>query len=375
MKKKILFIDRDGTLIEEPLSDFQIDSLEKLQFIPKVIRNLYKIKMLNNYEFVMVSNQDGLGSVGYPQQQFDIVQEKLLTTFKNEDIDFENTHIDVSYEYENKPTRKPGISMLTRYFTDGYNLSDSFVIGDRITDILLAKNLGCKAIFLRNLGNNNEVIPTELESYLAMDAKDWDEIYRFIRFGYRKCALTRKTNETEVFVSMNLDGNSVGNISTGLHFFDHMLDQIRTHAGVDLSISCIGDLNVDEHHTIEDTAIVLGEAFYKTLDNKSGINRYGFYLPMDDSLAKVAIDFGGRPWIEWNVLFKREKIGDMPTEMFYHFFKTFSDHAKCNINIVASGINEHHLIEGIFKAFARAIKQAIHYSPENSKTPSSKGLF
>ncbi len=375
MKKTVLFIDRDGTIIDEPLTDFQVDSLEKLSFLPMAIHNLYKIKMLHRYELAMVTNQDGLGTESFPRAAFELVHNKMTDTLKNEGIQFDEMFIDDSFEHENKPTRKPRTGLLTKYFTESYNLSDSFVIGDRLTDVELAKNMGCKAIFLRNRGNQNIQIPEYLNSYLALDATSWDEIYLFLRSGYRKVTVQRKTKETNISITLNPDGKSEGAISTGLNFFNHMLDQIRTHASFNLTIQCDGDLEVDEHHTIEDTAIAFGEAIGKAIGNKAGINRYGFYLPMDDSIANVALDFGGRSWLVWDVVFKREKIGDVPTEMFYHFFKSFADSAKCNINIKAEGTNEHHLIEGIFKAFARALKQAVEYRPENNITPSSKGIY
>lgn len=370
MKKKALFIDRDGTIIIEPPVTFQIDKLEKLEFLPGVIRNLYKICKELDYDLVMVTNQDGLGTPAYPQECFDLVQGKLMQILSGEDIHFKSVHVDCSFEYENKPTRKPGTGMLIDYMNGEYDLSNSFVIGDRLTDVKLAKNLGAKSIFILNYDN-----PKEWEDKISFIAKNWDEIYNFLKLPPRIIHHTRKTNETDIRVYLNLDGTGKAQITTGLGFFNHMLEQIARHGNLDLVITAKGDLHIDEHHTIEDTAITIGEAFLKALGDKKGIERYGFCLPMDDCLAHVALDFGGRPWLEWKAEFKREKIGDMPTEMFFHFFKSFSDAAKCNLNIKAEGLNEHHKIEAIFKAFAKSIKMAVKRDAFNIQLPSTKGMI
>lgn len=370
MKKKALFIDRDGTIIVEPPETFQIDSLEKLEFLPGVIRNLYKITKELDYDLIMVTNQDGLGTPAYPQECFDIVQGKMMRILLNEDIHFKSVHVDCSFEYENKPTRKPGIGMLIDYMNGDYDLANSYVIGDRITDVKLAQNLGAKAILIRNYDS-----PEGWEDKISLIANNWDEIYNFLKLPPRSVEYLRKTNETEIFVHVNLDGKGTARINTGIRFFDHMLEQIARHGNIDLYIQAKGDLHIDEHHTIEDTAISLGEAFLKALGDKRGIERYGFCLPMDDCLAQVALDFGGRPWLEWQAKFKREKIGDMPTEMFKHFFKSFSDASKCNLNIKAEGENEHHKIESIFKAFAKSIKMAVKRDASNMQLPSTKGII
>jgi imidazoleglycerol-phosphate dehydratase/histidinol-phosphatase len=370
MKKKALFIDRDGTIIVEPPETFQIDSLEKLEFLPGVIRNLYKITKELDYDLIMVTNQDGLGTPAYPQECFDIVQVKMMRILLNEDIHFKSVHVDCSFEYENKPTRKPGIGMLIDYMNGDYDLANSYVIGDRITDVKLAQNLGAKAILIRNYDS-----PEGWEDKISLIANNWDEIYNFLKLPPRSVEYLRKTNETEIFVHVNLDGKGTARINTGIGFFDHMLEQIARHGNIDLYIQAKGDLHIDEHHTIEDTAISLGEAFLKALGDKRGIERYGFCLPMDDCLAQVALDFGGRPWLEWQAEFKREKIGDMPTEMFKHFFKSFSDASKCNLNIKAEGENEHHKIESIFKAFAKSIKMAVKRDASNMQLPSTKGII
>lgn len=367
--KKALFIDRDGTLIIEPPITFQIDTLEQLELLPGTIRNLYKIATELDYELVMVTNQDGLGTEKYPQTNFDTTQNKLLQILKNEGIEFSAIHIDTSFEHENKPTRKPGTAMLTGYMNGTYDLSNSFVIGDRLTDVKLAENLGAKAIFIQN---NDAVVP---DNKTAHTVKSWDEIYQLLKLPARFVSHSRVTKETNINIELNLDGKGVSNISTGLAFFDHMLEQLSKHGNIDLAINCKGDLHIDEHHTIEDVAITLGEAFHKALGDKKGIERYGFMLPMDDCLAQAAIDFGGRNWIEWNAEFKREKIGEMPTEMFFHFFKSFTDAAKCNLNIKAEGVNEHHKIEAIFKAFAKAIKIAVKRDANNMQLPSTKGVL
>lgn len=361
--KKVLFIDRDGTLIIEPPTDFQVDSLEKLEFYPGVFQNLSKIVKELDYELVMVTNQDGLGTESFPFENFKKPQEKMLKAFENEDIFFSDILIDKSFESENSTNRKPEIGMLGKYIYGDYDLKNSFVIGDRLTDIHLAKNLGSKAIFISESENKNAELTT----------KNWNEIYQYLKQIPRKANVFRKTNETEIEIDLNLDGSGNSEISTGLHFFDHMLEQISKHGNLDLKIKVKGDLQVDEHHTIEDTGLVLGEAFVKALGKKKGIERYGFLLPMDDCLSQIAIDFGGRPWLVWNVNFKREKIGDVPTEMFEHFFKSFSDTAKCNLNIKSEGENEHHKIESIFKAFAKTIKMAVKQTDQNYNLPSTKG--
>lgn len=361
--KKVLFIDRDGTLIIEPTTNFQVDSLEKLEFYPGVFQNLSKIAKELDFELVMVTNQDGLGTESFPFEDFIKPHEKMLEAFENEGIFFSEILIDRSFEHEKLPTRKPGTGMLGKYIYGNYDLENSFVIGDRSTDIQLAKNLGTKAIFINNIHNENADLTTQ----------DWSEIYSYLKQIPRKSKIVRKTNETEVEIEINLDGNGNSEISTGLHFFDHMLEQISKHGNLDLKIKVKGDLQVDEHHTIEDTGIVLGEAILKALGSKKGIERYGFLLPMDDCLSQVAVDFGGRPWLVWNVDFNREKIGDVPTEMFFHFFKSFTDSAKCNINIKAEGENEHHKIESVFKAFAKSIKMAVKQTDQNFNLPSTKG--
>lgn len=361
--KKVLFIDRDGTLIIEP-EDEQIDSLEKLEFYPKVFQYLSRIAGELEYELVMVSNQDGLGTASFPENTFRPAHEKMLRAFENEGIRFDEILIDRSFPHENLPTRKPGTAMLTHYLKGGYDIENSFVIGDRETDIQLAENIGSKSIFLSN-GSHPEA---------TLCTTDWGEIYRFLKAEPRTGKVSRKTSETNIYVEVNLDGTGKSAISTGLGFFDHMLEQISRHGNIDLTIRVNGDLHVDEHHTMEDTAIALGEAFLQALGKKKGIERYGFLLPMDDCLAQVAIDFGGRPWLVWDAEFRREKIGEMPTEMFYHFFKSFSDNARCNLNIKAEGENEHHKIESIFKAFAKAVKMAVKRGA-GTGIPSTKGTL
>jgi len=371
--KRVLFIDRDGTLIVEPPDTFQIDSLEQLEFTPAVIRNLYFIRKKLDFELVIVSNQDGLGTPNYPVEVFESVQDKMINIFKNEGIIFDNIFIDPSLLEDNLPTRKPGIAMLTEYLNGDYDLKNSFVIGDRLSDVELAKNLGCRAI----LYNKKELLNNkpELKSVCSLVANDWDMISEFLFAKERQVTIRRKTKETEIEIQLNLDGTGETHISTGLHFFDHMLEQIGKHAGVDLDIHVTGDLNVDEHHTIEDTGIALGEALLQAVGEKRGMERYGFYLPMDDCLCSVALDFGGRSWLVWDVEFHREKVGDVPTEMFFHFFKSLSDAAKMNLNICATGQNEHHKIESIFKGFARAIKMAIRRDIFNYELPSTKGIL
>ncbi|TRX72349.1 bifunctional histidinol-phosphatase/imidazoleglycerol-phosphate dehydratase HisB [Carboxylicivirga sp. M1479] len=374
--KKILFIDRDGTLINEPPIDYQVDSLEKLEFYPGVFQNLSKITDLLDFELVMVTNQDGLGTDSFPENTFWPAQNKMLKTLENEGIVFDDILIDRSFPEDNAPTRKPRTGLLTKYMNGDYDLANSFVLGDRITDVELAKNIGCKAIFLKDGDEaTSQLSSSKLSEVCALSSTSWSDIANFLFLTERSATIERNTAETKIKVSINLDGEGRCDISTGLNFFDHMLEQIGRHSGCDLAIAVDGDLKVDEHHTIEDTAIVLGEALKKALGDKRGIERYGFCLPMDDCLAQVALDFGGRAWLMWEADFKREMIGDMPTEMFYHFFKSFSDAAACNLNIKAEGRNEHHKIEGIFKALARAIKAAIRKDPYNNRLPSTKEML
>ncbi|WP_282016208.1 bifunctional histidinol-phosphatase/imidazoleglycerol-phosphate dehydratase HisB [Marinifilum flexuosum] len=376
-KKKVLFIDRDGTLILEPPVDYQVDSLEKLEFYPAVFRGLSKIVDQLDYELVMVTNQDGLGTDSYPEETFWPAQKKMLKTFSNEGIEFSDICVDRTFPEENSPTRKPGTALLTKYFSEEYDLANSYVIGDRWTDVELAKNLGSKAIFITSSGNIGDDELTEskndLQARIALATDSWIKIYEYLRLEERTARIVRDTKETQIEIKLDLDGEGKGEFDTGIGFFDHMLDQIAKHAGVDLSVKVKGDLEVDEHHTIEDTAIALGEAFNKALGSKLGLDRYGFSLPMDDCLAQVALDFGGRNWLVWDAEFKREMIGGMPTEMFYHFFKSFTDGAACNLNIKAEGQNEHHKIEGIFKALARAIRMAIRRDVNCLQLPSTKG--
>ena len=375
--KKILFIDRDGTLIKEP-ADEQIDSFEKLIFYPKVFQYMTKICKELDFEIVMITNQDGLGTEIYPENTFWTVHNFVLETFKTEGVIFEEQFIDKTFAKDNAPTRKPNTGLLTKYFSEDYDLENSFVIGDRLTDIELAKNLNAKGIYINdntNLGTDEITVKREeLDQFIALETSDWEAIYKFLKAKERTGSITRNTNETKIDMSLNLDGTGKSNIDTGIAFFDHMLDQIARHGQIDLDIKVKGDLDVDEHHTIEDTAIALGELFNRVLGNKLGIERYGFCLPMDDCLAQVAIDFGGRNWLVWETNFKREMIGKMPTEMFMHFFKSFSDAAKCNLNIKAEGDNEHHKIEAIFKAFAKAIKMAVNKTG-NYSIPSTKGII
>ncbi|MEJ5960726.1 bifunctional histidinol-phosphatase/imidazoleglycerol-phosphate dehydratase HisB [Pedobacter immunditicola] len=376
--KKLLFIDRDGTLILEP-EDQQIDSFAKLVFYPKALYYLSKIARELDYELVMVTNQDGLGTDSHPELNFWPVHNFIMQTLANEDITFSDVIIDRTFAHENAPTRKPNTGLLQKYFNGEYDLANSFVIGDRINDIILAKNLGAKAIYLCNnltLGAAEfQESTSELADFVGLKTQNWMDIYTFLRAGSRTVVHERNTNETKISIKIDLDGTGKAAIHTGLNFFDHMLDQIARHGSIDLDIVTKGDLHIDEHHTIEDTGIALGEAFAKAIGNKLGLERYGFCLPMDDCLAQVAIDFGGRAWIVWDAEFKREKVGDMPTEMFYHFFKSFSDAAKCNLNIKAEGDNEHHKIEAIFKAFAKAIKVALKRDAEKLVLPSTKGLL
>lgn len=379
--QKILFVDRDGTMITEPV-DEQIDSFAKLEFYPGALQYLPKIAAELDYELVMVTNQDGLGTASYPEDTFWPVQNFILKTFENEGVKFSNICIDRSFPAENSPNRKPGTGMLKQYFdTEKYDLKGSYTIGDRKNDILLAHNLGAKAIWLNsntNLGNQEFSGPAEEEavkSTITLETSEWEKIYEFLKLGERVIEHRRATKETDIYIKINLDGKGDAKVSTGLHFFDHMLDQIARHGNIDLEIIANGDLHIDEHHTIEDTGIALGEVFGAALGDKKGIERYGFCLPMDDCLAQVALDFGGRNWIVWDAEFKREKIGEMPTEMFFHFFKSFSDAAKCNLNIKAEGENEHHKIEAIFKAFAKAIKMAVKRDVNNMVLPSTKGVL
>lgn len=372
--KKVLFIDRDGTLVIEPPIDFQLDSLEKLEFYPKVFKNLGFIRSKLDFEFVMVTNQDGLGTDSFPEETFWPAHNKMLKAFENEGITFDDILIDPSMPEENSPNRKPGIGMMGKYLKEGaYDIAGSFVIGDRITDVLLAKNLGCKAIFMQD--STDELKRKGLEDVCALATADWDRVTEFLFAGERTAQVQRTTKETDIFVKLNLDGTGACDISTGLGFFDHMLEQIGKHSGMDLTIKVKGDLEVDEHHTIEDTAIALGDCIYQALGNKRGIERYGYCLPMDDCLCQVALDFGGRPWLVWDAEFNREKIGEMPTEMFLHFFKSLSDAAKMNLNIKAEGQNEHHKIEGIFKALARALKMAVKRDIYHYELPSTKGVL
>ncbi|MFT3751100.1 MAG: bifunctional histidinol-phosphatase/imidazoleglycerol-phosphate dehydratase HisB [Agriterribacter sp.] len=380
MAKRILFIDRDGTLINEAPPDYQLDSYDKLTFYPHMFEYMTKIAAELDYELVMVTNQDGLGTDKFPEHTFWPLHNLVMKSLEGEKINFSAVHIDRTYPHENAPTRKPGIGMLTGYLNTGaYDIPNSYVIGDRITDIQLAKNLGCKGIWINNdagLGAaeiSDKV--SELQDTIALETTNWKEIYEFLKLGLRRVSHARNTNETKISIEVNMDGSGKADISTGLGFFDHMLEQIARHGKIDLKIRTEGDLHIDEHHTIEDTGIALGEAFAKALADKTGMERYGFALPMDEADAKVLIDFGGRNWIVWNVEFKREKIGEVPTEMFFHFFKSFSDAAKCNLNIECHGENEHHKIEAIFKAFAKAIRMAVRRDPMSNYLPSTKGIL
>ena len=373
--KKILFIDRDGTLVNEP-KDYQLDSFEKLSFYPKVFNYLSKIYNELDYKLIVVTNQDGLGTDSFPYKNFTPVNDFIIKSFENEGVVFDNICIDNSFPEDNSANRKPSTGMIKKYLNNkDYDIDNSFVIGDRLTDMELAKNISCSGIFIDNdadLGKS-EVKDVNLDNVIKLKTKSWEEIYTFLKKQNRTSNIQRVTGETNVFVELNLDGSGNSDIKTGISFFDHMLDQLAKHSGVDLIIDSKGDLNVDEHHTIEDTGITLGKAFFEALGKKIGIERYGFCLPMDDCLAQVSIDFGGRNWIEWDVEFKREMIGKMPTEMFFHFFKSFSDSAKANINIKADGLNEHHKIESIFKAFAKSIKAAIKRDKDKMILPSTKG--
>ncbi len=372
--KRVLFIDRDGTLVVEPPVDYQLDSLEKLEFRPRVFQSLAYVASRLDFEWVMVTNQDGLGTPSFPAETFWPAQHKIIQALANEGIRFDEVCIDTSLPEEQRPTRKPGTAMLARYTTGDYDLAHSYVIGDRLTDVQLAANLGCRAIYFAPAATGvAEVEAAGLAPVCEAVTDDWWQVAQILCGGTRRVSLSRRTAETDIEVSLNLDGTGRTQIHTGLGFFDHMLDQLGRHAGVDLRVDVAGDLQVDEHHTIEDTALVLGEAFARALGDKRGIARYGFSLPMDDALCRVALDFGGRPWLVWKARFRREKIGDMPTEMFLHFFKSFSDAARMNLHIEAVGTNEHHKIEGIFKAFARALKMAVKRDVTDSTLPSTKG--
>ncbi|WP_273005577.1 bifunctional histidinol-phosphatase/imidazoleglycerol-phosphate dehydratase HisB [Leeuwenhoekiella blandensis] len=377
-KQKVLFIDRDGTIIQEP-PGYQVDAFEKVTFYPKAFTYLSKIAQELDYKLVMITNQDGLGTDIFPEDTFWPVHNFILKSFENEGVVFDDVFIDKTFPEDNADTRKPGTGMLTEFFSESYDLENSFVLGDRITDIELAKNLGAKGIFISDhtdLGADEITTEREeLEKFIALETTDWQKIYEFLKLKERTASISRKTNETDIEIELNLDGTGKSDIKTGLAFFDHMLDQLARHGAMDLKIHVDGDLEVDEHHTIEDTAIALGEVFSKALSNKLGIERYGFCLPMDDCLAQVAIDFGGRNWLVWEADFKREKIGEMPTEMFYHFFKSFTDGARANLNIKAEGTNEHHKIEAIFKAFAKAIKMAVKRDVNKMILPSTKGVL
>ena len=361
--QKVLFIDRDGTIIREP-EDEQIDSLEKLEFVPGAISALRKIAEETDYRLVMITNQDGLGTDSFPEDTFWPAHRKMLSVLEGENVRFDEILIDRTFPADNAPTRKPGTALLTHYLEGDYDLAGSFVIGDRLSDVQLAKNLGAQAIYLSEQEDEGAVLSTT----------DWDAIYRYLRLPVRAAQVTRTTKETDIKILLTLDGQGVTEIDTGLGFFDHMLDQLGKHSGANLQVKVDGDLHIDEHHTIEDTALALGEAYRQAIGDKKGIERYGFLLPMDDALAQAAIDFSGRPWLVWEAEFKREKVGDMPTEMFFHFFKSFSDAAQCNLNIQARGDNEHHKIEAIFKAVAKSIKMAVQRDVKNlDKLPSTKG--
>ncbi len=378
--KRVLFIDRDGTIINEVPPTYQIDDFSKLSFYSNVFQYLGLIAKEMDYELVMVTNQDGLGTDIYPEKTFWPVQDFVMETLANEGIHFSSVHIDKSFPSDNAPTRKPATGMLTKFINNpDYDIENSFVIGDRITDVQLAKNLGCKAIWIKvdaALGGAEiEDSFQALASTVALETVDWSEIYRYLKLGLRQVSHDRNTNETKIHVALNLDGSGVSKIDTGIGFFDHMLDQIARHGKLDLTIQTKGDLHIDEHHTIEDTGLALGEAFALGLADKRGMERYGFALPMDEASAQVLIDFGGRNWLVWDAEFKREKIGEMPTEMFFHFFKSFSDAAKCNLNISCKGENEHHKIEAIFKAFAKAIRMAVKRDPFSNHLPSTKGVL
>lgn len=378
--KRILFIDRDGTLIKEAPPTYQVDDFSKLEFYPAMFEYMGRIAREMDYELVMVTNQDGLGQPGFPDHTFWPVQEFVMKALENEGIHFSAVHIDKSFPADKSPDRKPETGMLTGYLNNpAYDIPGSFVIGDRITDVQLAKNLGCRAIWIKQDGGlgGKEVKDSlaELQKVTALESTRWEDIYRFLKSGLRQVVSDRNTQETKIHIELNVDGSGQSDIQTGLHFFDHMLDQLARHGKMDLKIRVNGDLQVDEHHTIEDTGIALGEAFSKALADKRGMERYGFALPMDDAEARVMLDFGGRNWIVWNADFQREKVGDVPTEMFFHFFKSFSDGARCNLNIECHGENEHHKIEAIFKAFAKAVRMAVKRDPLSNYLPTTKGMF
>ena len=377
--KPILFIDRDGVVLEEPAADYQVDAIHKTSFVPGAISYLSKIATEFGFYKVMVTNQDGLGTESFPLDTFQPIQDLMLRTLKGEGFVFDEIFVDVTFAADNKPTRKPGTGLITHLLNNiHFDLANSYVIGDRWSDIALAKNIGCKAIYLKSPLQGLSLTPEqelELTPFIAFQASSWAEIYRFLKLGLRKVTHVRNTKETKISVELNLDGKGDAKIETGLGFFDHMLDQIARHGALDLNIKCEGDLHIDEHHTIEDVGIALGEAFALGLADKRGMERYGYALPMDEAEAKVLIDFGGRNWIVWDVEFKREKIGEMPTEMFFHFFKSFSDAAKANLNISCKGDNEHHKIEAIFKAFAKSIKMAVKRNPDSDALPSTKGVL
>ncbi len=380
--KRVLFIDRDGTLIDEAPPTYQLDSFDKLTFYPNMFEYMGRIARELDYELVMVTNQDGLGTASFPEDTFWPLHNLVMKSLEGEGIHFSAVHIDRTYPKDNAPTRKPGIGMLTGYLNnENYDIKNSYVIGDRITDIQLAKNLGCRGIWLNNdpsLGAGeiaDKVASLQKDGTIALQTINWSEIYAYLKMGLRQVVHERNTNETQIKIELNIDGSGKAQIITGLGFFDHMLDQIARHGKMDLTVRANGDLHIDEHHTIEDTGIALGEAFAKALADKRGMERYGFALPMDEADAKVLIDFGGRNWLVWNASFKRERIGEMPTEMFYHFFKSFSDAAKCNLNVECHGDNEHHKIEAIFKAFAKAIRMAVKRDPLSNYLPSTKGVL
>ena len=379
--KKVLFIDRDGTLVIEPPVDYQLDALEKLEFYPKVFQYLSRIVEELDFELVMVTNQDGLGTDAFPEETFHPPHNMMMKAFENEGITFKEVIIDKTFPHENAPTRKPQTGLLTHYMTTDYDLENSFVLGDRLSDMQLATNLGAKGIFISSdqphtdTDAHKNIEQKTIDETIVLSTPDWKAIYHFLKTPNRTSSVRRTTKETDILINLNLDGEGKGNNKTGIGFFDHMLDQIARHSGSDLEIKVKGDLHIDEHHTIEDTALALGEAFRLALGDKMGIERYGFCLPMDDCLAQVGIDFGGRPWLVWEAEFNREMIGEMPTEMFYHFFKSFSDTAKCNLNVKAEGKNEHHKIEAIFKAFAKSIKMAKKKDLDNQQLPSTKGVL
>jgi imidazoleglycerol-phosphate dehydratase / histidinol-phosphatase len=374
--KRILFIDRDGVLLKEPADNFQIDDLEKTSFVPGAITALSKIAGDFDFYKVMVTNQDGLGTSSFPERNFYPFQNLLIRTLEGEGFVFDEILIDKTLSSDNQPTRKPGTSLLAHLLNnEHFDIENSFVIGDRWSDIQLAKNIGCKAIYLKALHDLSKEQHEDYSKVIALETSSWNDIYSFLKLGLRKVKHKRITGETNIQVELNLDGSGKTNVKTGVGFFDHMLEQIPKHGKCDLALLVKGDLHIDEHHTIEDTGIALGEAFAKALGDKTGLERYGFVLPMDESAAKVLIDFGGRADIVWNAGFKREKIGDMPTEMFYHFFKSFSDAAKCNLHIDCTGENEHHKIEAVFKAFAKAIRMAVKRDPFSNYLPSTKGIL